>query len=114
MTLSLSAQDMKTLSFPDFEVESMGLSLTTKSHSIVVEGAWLDGKEIELGKGTLYFEDWQNLNVEKYVYELDRWVEIKDLKTETLVDICEVTFLIPRALCVGSVKWMVNGPVGLF
>ncbi len=91
--ISLTASEMKDLSFPDFDVEKMDLSTEHKSLTIVVDGAWLAAeKGIELGRGSMHFDKWQNLSVNKFIYALNNWVKVSDLNIESLMDICDISF----------------------
>ena len=90
---SLNESMMKKLSFPDFEVEKMEFSLKEKILKIFVEGAWLDINEgIKLGKGILFFNEWESLSINRFNSSTKRWSMVDESSLEPLRDLCEVKF----------------------
>lgn len=84
---------IKLLSFPDYEVEKIELSLEEKILKIFIEGAWLDLKDgIQLGKGFLCFQDWESFSMNRFDPHTEKWFTINELKVEPLKDICEMKF----------------------
>jgi hypothetical protein len=64
-----------------------------KRLKIVVEGAWLDVDDgIELGRGALFFNAWENLSIRKFDITPKKWLDIDVLNAEELIDLCEVEF----------------------
>lgn len=89
----LNKEMMKNLSFPDFQVEKMEFSQKNKSLKIFVDGAWLDmEKGQELGKGVLFFDDWENLSIHAFNPTSEKWITIDIEEFEPLKDICEAKF----------------------
>lgn len=89
----LNEQSIKKLSFPDFDVERMEFSPTEKILNIFVEGAWLkiDGGK-ELGKGFLFFSEWESLSINSFHPIAETWSLVKEDSTERLKDLCRVQF----------------------
>ncbi len=61
---------------------------------IFVEGGWLNtGGGSLLGKGILYFDDWESLLISRFDPFTQGCSEIKELPIEPLKDVCEQKFL---------------------
>lgn len=84
---------MKYLSFPDFGVEKVEFIPKEKKLIIVIEGAYLDQNDGQiLGKGMLYFNDWEEISFRKYDCHTDTWSVVNESDFEPLQDICEEKF----------------------
>jgi len=84
---------MKKLSFPDYEVEKMEFFPQTKTLALVVDGGWLDVEDgVQLGKGVLFFKNWENLLIRRYNPLTSIWTNVEELSAEPLRDLCEVKF----------------------
>ena len=84
---------MKKLSFPDFDVEKMEFLPQKKMLKIFIDGAWLDIEEgMQLGKGVLFFSDWENLSIRRFDSTIEKWFTVEELRIECLEDLCEVKF----------------------
>jgi hypothetical protein len=84
---------IKHLTFPDFEVEQMEFSQQQKKLKIYVEGAILSvEKDISLGKGILYFNNWDCLTIDRFNPHCDSWSRLNESEAESLKDLCEVDF----------------------
>lgn len=84
---------IRNLSFPDFNVEKMEFLPEQKILKVFVEGAWLGINEgTVLGKGVLFFNDWDLLSISRYDPILERWYEVEIRNAEELSDLCEVKF----------------------
>lgn len=60
---------------------------------IFIDGAWLDiDGGIQLGKGVLYFNDWDNFSINRFDPYTEKWVNMNRSELEFLKDICEVKF----------------------
>ena len=89
----LSALTMKHLSFPDFEVSKMELSSLDRMLQIQIEGAWLDVEGgMQLGKGTLFFYGWENLQISRFDPITEKWSIIGGASDEILRDLPDVSF----------------------
>ena len=89
----LNENMIKNLSFPDFEVEKMEFFLQEKVLKISVEGAWLEiNGGIQLGKGVLFFKDWESLSINRFNSTSEKWSPIEEASAESLRDLCEVKF----------------------
>jgi hypothetical protein len=84
---------MRSLSFPDFNVEKMEFLPEQKILKVFVEGAWLgiNGGTV-LGKGVLFFNDWDVSSISRYDPILEKWYELEISNSEELRDLCEVKF----------------------
>lgn len=90
---TLNKNQMKYLSFPDFGVEKVEFIPKEKKLIIVVEGAYLDENEGQLlGKGTLFFNEWEDISFRKYDFNADTWSVVNESDFEPLKDICEEKF----------------------
>ena len=88
-----SEKEMQNLSFPDFDIEAIEFLPKDKKLMISVEGAWLDiDGGYQLGKGTLYFNDWENLVVSNYDPDTEQWLIINNPSIDPLKDLCEFKF----------------------
>lgn len=85
--------NISNLSFPDFDVEKMEFSPQEKTLKVFVQGAWLEenGGEM-LGKGVLFFNNWESLSINRLDPVTDIWTLLENIP-EYLVDLCEVRFL---------------------
>ncbi len=84
---------MKHLSFPDFEVTKMELSFLKKTLEIQIEGAWLDVEGgMQLGKGSLFFYDWENLLISRFDPIAEKWSIISGASIEPLRDLPDASF----------------------
>ena len=90
----LDEKTMKNLSFPDFDVEKIEFSPEGNELKIFVEGACLDinGGSL-LGKGILYFKDWENLSMSWFDPNTEKWLDVNEAAIEPLKDLCEVKFV---------------------
>ena len=89
----LDEKKMKNLSFPDFDVEKFEFSPQKKELKIFIEGAWLDmDGGSQLGKGILYFNDWENLSISRFDPNIEKWSDLNESSVEPLKDICEMKF----------------------
>lgn len=84
--ISLKKEDMKHLSFPNFQVEKIEFHPKEKKLKVFVDGAWLDtnGRH-QLGKGVLFFENWDDLSVDTFDSTGKRF----ESSIEYLEDLCE-------------------------
>ena len=90
----LDEKIMKNLSFPDFDIEKIELSFKEKQITIFVDGAWLDiDGGSQLGKGVLYFNDWENLSISRFNPHTEKWSDANESAIEPLKDLCEVKFV---------------------
>lgn len=98
-------RSMKNLSFPDFEVEKMEFLPEQKILKIYVQGAWLEenGGKI-LGKGILFFKNWETLSMRRYDPILEKWFEEEIANFEELRDLSEVKFFNSNAFLNGFGK----------
>lgn len=89
----LNEDMIKNLSFPDFSVKKMEFSPREKILNIFVDGAWLevDGGT-KLGKGTIFFEEWESLSVYRFNPDTEKWSHLDESSAETLRDLCEIKF----------------------
>lgn len=86
----INQEEMKYLSFPDYDVEKMEYLPLEKSLKIFVEGGWLDTDRIEgheLGKGILFFSDWDFIFIKRHNAQIK-----EGLPEGRLNDLCEVIF----------------------
>ena len=89
----LDEKKMQNLSFPDFDVEKIEFVPEEKKLKICVEGAWLDIDEgSQLGRGILYFSDWENLSISRFDPQAEKWSYLNEPAIEPLRDLCEVKF----------------------
>ncbi len=89
----LNESIMRNLSFPDFEVKKMEFSSREKTLIIFVGGAWLDRNEgSELGKGILFFNDWESLSIRRFDPLKEKW-SVDEFPIEQLRDICDFKFI---------------------
>ncbi|NGX46713.1 MAG: hypothetical protein K1000chlam3_00074 [Chlamydiae bacterium] len=89
----LDEKVMKNLSFPDFDVEKIEFFPKDKKLKIYIEGAWLDvDGGSQLGRGILYFNDWENFLVSRFDPDTEQWLLINVFDIEPLKDLCEVKF----------------------
>ncbi|MBA3958487.1 MAG: hypothetical protein H0X51_08890 [Parachlamydiaceae bacterium] len=104
---NLDEMMMRSLSFPDFNVEKMEFLPEKKILKVFVEGAWLeiDGGTA-LGKGVLFFNDWDVLSINRYDPILEKWNEIEISNSEELRDLCEVKFFNSNISLCGFGKWV--------
>jgi len=90
---TLNKEKIKNLSFEDFNVEKMIFSNNEKTLRIFVDGAWFISNDIsQLGKGILFFNDWERLTINRYNPNTEEWSTINELTIEPLQDICEMKF----------------------
>lgn len=89
----LDENAMRFLSFPDFDVEKVEFSSADKALKVFVSGAWLDvtGGQ-ELGKGCLYFADWEDFSIHRYDSLNEKWSNVSAMNIDPLKDICEIKF----------------------
>ena len=84
---------MHHLFFPDFDIERIEVTPERKKIKIFVEGGWLDiDGGIQLGKGVLYFDDWENFSISSFDPYTEQWSYLNELAIEPLKDLCEVKF----------------------
>lgn len=107
----LDEKAMQNLSFPDFDVEKIEFVPKEKKVKIFVEGAWLDiDGGFQLGRGILYFSDWENLSISRFDPHTEKWTYLNELAAEPLKDLCEVKFADPTICLYGFGKqtgyWM--------
>mgnify|MGYP000193296212 CR=1 FL=1 len=109
----INQEEMKYLSFPDYDVEKMEYLPEQKFLKIFVQGGWLETRENEeprFGKGILFFSSWGSLIIRRYDKNLGRNVEEKELPIDPLKDLCEVIFSDSNAILRGHSKkigyWM--------
>lgn len=56
-----------------------------------MEGGWLDEDDGSLlGKGVLYFNDWENLSINRFDPHTEKWSHLNELAIEPLRDLCEI------------------------
>ena len=66
----------------------------SKKLKIFVDGAWLEIDEgSQLGRGVLYFNDWENLSVSRFDPHTEHWLDVSVTAVEPLKDLCEVKFV---------------------
>jgi hypothetical protein len=84
---------MRSLSFPDINVEKMQFSSTGKNLAIFISGGWLDtnGGQ-QLGRGVLHFKNWEKLTISRYYSDTEKWAQLDESTIEPLKDICEMNF----------------------
>lgn len=104
--MTLNADMMTFLSFPDFEVIKMDFKPCDKALNIYMEGAWLDlnGGE-KLGKGVLLFENWISLTIQTFDSTLEKLTTVDLEKFEPLRDICEIIFTNSSVTLCGFTKY---------
>lgn len=89
----LNKSQISKLSFPDFEIEEMLFLPHKKELHIYVEGAWLEmGEGVRLGRGVLFFNNWEYLTINKFDTYKNIWSPIEIEAFEPLKDLCEVKF----------------------
>lgn len=89
----LDEKIMQNLSFPDFGIEKIEFAPKGKKIKIFVEGAWLDlDGGSQLGRGVLYFDDWENLSISRFDLHTEKWSHLNESAIEPLKDLCEVKF----------------------
>lgn len=85
--ISLKKENMKHLSFLDFQVEKIEFHPKKKKLKVFVDGAWLDTNGgHQLGKGVLFFENWDDLSVDNFDSTGTRF----EPPIEYLEDLCEL------------------------
>ena len=91
MKINLKFEQLKDLSFPDFNVINAQLNLIEKLLKIEVEGAWLEtnNRGKELGVCTLLFYSWNNFTLKTFDSINNEWNIITLNNFEPLKDICE-------------------------
>lgn len=106
-----SQEEMEKVSFPDYNVDKMEYFPEKKIIRIFVDGAWVTTgfrEGYELGKGVLFFNDWESLTVKRYHKDVDK--DVEEIPNETLADLCEVIFSDSNAILRGFSKkvrhWM--------
>lgn len=105
----LDENQMKDLSFPDFDVEKIEFFPEEKILTIFVEGAFLDIDEgFLLGRGVLYFNDWVNFSVRRFDPHTEKWSNVALLGVEHLKDLCEVKFRDSSILLCGFGKGIIG------
>ncbi|MGL4348416.1 MAG: hypothetical protein ACRCSV_03035 [Chlamydiales bacterium] len=50
------------------------------------------GEGVELGKGILYFNNWENFSINRFDPYKEEWVHLNESIIELLKNICEVKF----------------------
>lgn len=90
----IDSQMMRYLSFPDYDIEKIEFIPESKKLKIFIEGAWLDisGGQ-KLGKGILFFNDWDEIEIKVFDHENKRWLDLDQSSINQLKDICEIKFL---------------------
>ncbi len=87
------ADVLKEISFPDVRVEKMEFLPNEKMLKVSINRASLDiGEGTLLGKGVLFFYNWENISIRKYDTPTKEWSDLDPYRAETLVDLCETTF----------------------
>lgn len=63
--------------------------------AIEISGAWLesDSGGKELGKRTLFFSDWKELDIRQYYPDANQWIKLSCSSFEVISDICEFDYL---------------------
>ncbi|MBS0607618.1 MAG: hypothetical protein JSR57_11765, partial [Verrucomicrobia bacterium] len=68
-------------------------SSENKKMKVFVEGAWLEiNGGAQLGKGILYFNDWESFLISRFDPQTEKWSEVSEYEFEPLKDLCEVKF----------------------
>lgn len=58
-----------------------------------MKSGWLDADfGHQLGKGVLYFADWEKLTIREFDPSTEKWSELDEPSIEPLKDICELKF----------------------
>jgi hypothetical protein len=90
--IKLETENLSRLSFPDFNVLEINLSINEKILNIYVDGAYLEdqkGGGKQLGKGKLSFKNWQSFSVRLFNNDMKNWIVLPHSDFEHLKDICE-------------------------
>lgn len=89
----LAADELKNLSFPDFDVEKMEFSDQKKELMVLVEGAWLDcDRGGKLRNGVLHLRDWKKVVVKSFDPSSKKWTPVNNFLLALLKNLPEVDF----------------------
>lgn len=81
----IDEMNMRNLSFPDFEMEKMEFSPEKKTLKIFMKSVWLEeNDEKRLGKGILFFNNWESISVNKLDPVTKAWVMVENIYPEHL------------------------------
>jgi len=100
------------LSFTDFNVINLNLSLKNKKLTIFIDGAYLNiNNGIYFEKGLLRFTNWESISIRKYDYHFKTWIHLNEIENvESLENICKTSFSKSHVILSGFAKksgqWM--------
>lgn len=84
---------LQYLSFSDYDVEKFEYDLQRKFLKIELSGCLLClNGGLEIGRGCLYCNNWEDLSVRRFVYGKNLWEPLNSNSFEILVDIHEAVF----------------------